>query len=65
MSTELTGMDEPERSELSMLMLLHATCESAVEMFSDERVATSGQLVADLKRVLEQTSHELERFRPA
>jgi hypothetical protein len=51
-------MDEDPRARLSMLAMLHATCETAVEMFgsknSDER------LVADLKRVLEQTRRELE-----
>ena len=51
-------MTEDERARLSMLAILHATCETALEMLAgnnaDERLA------ADLKRILEQTRRELD-----
>jgi hypothetical protein len=46
-----------ERNRVSMLMVLHATCETALEMFSG---GANGQLSADLKRILEQTRRELD-----
>ena len=51
-------MEEHARERLSMLMILHATCETALDRLSagdrDSRV------IADLKRLLEGTRGEID-----
>jgi hypothetical protein len=51
-------MDEAERERRSMLAILHATCETALEKFGGG--SSYEQLVARLKAVLEQTRRELD-----
>lgn len=51
-------MDEAERERRSMLAILHATCETALEKFGDR--SSYEQLVVRLKAVLEQTRRELD-----
>ena len=51
-------MDKKERDRFSMLTILHATCQTALQTFG--RSDADGQLVAALKRVLEQTRRELD-----
>jgi hypothetical protein len=51
-------MDEVARERFSMLTILHATCMTALEKLSAGGSDT--RVVADLKRLLEATSRELE-----
>jgi hypothetical protein len=43
-----------------MLLLLLATCETALDRFSRPDVLVDDELVADLERVVERTRRELE-----
>jgi hypothetical protein len=54
-------MEAAARDQLAMLTILHASCATALEMFTRSGGAQS-DLAADLKRILERTRRELDTF---
>jgi hypothetical protein len=55
-------MDDGSQQHVSMLTILLATSETALQAFHAAGKPVDEQLVADLQRVVERTRGELERF---
>lgn len=55
-------MDETVRQQVSMLMILHAACRTALEAFHAADNLIDRQLVVDLEKMVERTRLEIETF---
>jgi hypothetical protein len=56
-------MDKEALERLSMLTILHATCQTALERLAGGRT-TDSEIAADLKSILERTRIELDSASP-